>query len=271
MTVCIIGCGKMGEAILTGWIHASTGRAAQLAPDDFLIVGHSAERCEQLARRHGVRVQQDCTGASAADVIVLGVKPQVLPGVLEQLAPHLEGAAPLIVSIAAGIPTSAIEAALPAGARVVRAMPNTPLQVGEGATAVAGGATAAPADVRLACDLFDCLGVAMEVSESQIDAVTALSGAAPAYFAALVEALAEAGARAGLPRSTAEALLAQSGLGTFRLMRETGQPAAEVREAVCSPGGTTLAALAAMDQAGFAAAAAAGVQAAIDRAKELTA
>lgn len=269
MTIGIIGCGKMGEAILTGWIGARTGVAADLTPADFLIVGHSQQRCEQLRHRHGVRVQTDMSGIQAADIIVLGVKPQVLPEVLSQLAPHLEGAPHLVVSIAAGVACATIEAALPAGARVVRAMPNTPLQVGQGATAVAAGATATPSDEQLVCDLFDCLGLAVKVREDQIDAVAALSGAAPAYFAALIEALAVAGEQAGLPAAVAEALLVQSGFGTFDMMRATGASPEQTRLSVCSPGGTTLAALAAMDQAGFAASIQAGVKAAIDRAKEL--
>lgn len=269
MTICIIGCGKMGEAILTGWIHARTGEAAHLTPADFLVAGHSTERCDQIARRHAVHVQQGLEGVGAADSIVLGVKPQVLPDILEELAPQIANSPHLVISIAAGIPTAAIEAALPAGTRVVRAMPNTPLQIGEGATAVAGGATATPADVQLVCDLFACLGMAIKVHEGQMDAVGAISGAAPAYFSALVEALASAGAHVGLPASTCEALLVQSGLGTFQMMRETGQTPAETRMAVCSPGGTTLAALAAMDEAGFAESIDAGVQAALHRAKEL--
>lgn len=269
MTVCVIGCGKMGEAILSGWLHASAGPAAELTADSFLIVGHSDERCQQLRERFGVRVQQTMEGVGAADIILLGVKPQVLPGILADVAPHLEGASHLVISIAAGVPTETIEAALPAATRVVRAMPNTPLQVGQGATAVAPGISASAEDAQLACDLFDSLGLAVQVREDEMDAVTALSGAAPAYYAAFIEALVAAGARAGLPSETAEALLTQSGLGTFLMMWETGQTPRQTREAVCSPGGTTLAALGAMEQAGFAASLEAGVRAAIDRAKEL--
>ena len=269
MTICIIGCGKMGEAILTGWIGARTGAAAALAPADFLVVGHSDQRCEQLRQRHWVHVQTDMEGVDAADVSVHGVKPQVLPGVLEELAPHLATSPHLVISIAAGGASATIEAALPAGVRVVRAMPNTPLQVGQGATAVAAGASATPSDQRLVCDLFESLGVAVEVHEDQINAVAALSGAAPAYYAALIEALVAAGERAGLPAPLGEALLVQSGFGTFDMMRKTGASPEQTRVAVCSPGGTTLAALSAMDRGGFASSIQDGVQAAIDRAKEL--
>lgn len=269
MTIGIIGCGKMGEAILTGWLHAQTGPAAAFGANDFLIVGHTAKQCESITHRYGVRAQINMDGIEKADIVVLGVKPQVLPGVLVDLAPHLEGAPHVVISIAAGVPTQTIEEALPAGVRVVRAMPNTPLQVGAGASAVAAGASATQSDLALVRDLFQSLGLAVEVAESQIDAVTALSGAAPAYFAALVEALAAAGEEVGLPRATAEALLVQSGAGTFEMMRKTGQTPEQTRVAVCSPGGTTLAALGAMEDAGFSASLAAGVQAAVRRAKEL--
>lgn len=271
MKVCIIGCGKMGEAMLAGWLAASPDAPAALSAPDVRIVGHTAERRRVLEERYGVRTQQDMHGIADADLIVLGVKPQVLGSVLDELAGVLAEAArmPLILSIAAGVPTTAIESALGDGARVVRAMPNTPLQVGQGATAIASGSAASDQDAQLVKSLFDRLGIAVLVCEDQIDAVGALSGAAPAYFAALVEALVAAGEEAGLPAQTACELLVQSGLGTFCLMQRTGQTPEQVRTAVCSPGGTTLAALAAMEQAGFAPSLNAGVKAAIARAKEL--
>ena len=271
MKIGIIGCGKMGEAMLAGWLAASSGAAADISAADILIVGHTAERCASLEQRYDVRTQQGMAGIADADLIVLGVKPQVLGGVLDDLAQELAASdgAPLVLSIAAGVATSTIEGKLGPVVRVVRAMPNTPLQVEQGATAVAAGVAASPQDVQLVLELFDCLGLAVAIEEEQIDAVGALSGAAPAYFAALVEALTAAGAQAGLPADTACALLVQSGLGTFTLMEATGQTPAEVRTSVCSPGGTTLAALGAMDEAGFARSLDAGVKAAIARAKEL--
>lgn len=259
----------MGEAILAGWLGARSGAAADLSAEDFLIIGHTEERCAQLQERYGVRTQRTLDGAADAELIVLGVKPQVLGGVLDDLAQALGGrTTPLVLSIAAGVPTASIEAKLE-GVRVVRAMPNTPLLIGEGATAVAPGSSADASDARRICDLFDCLGVAVQVREDQIDAVGATSGAAPAYFAALVEGLVQAAVHAGLPEDVAQALLVQSGRGTFDLMQQTGQTPEEVRVSVCSPGGTTLAALAAMDSTGFTDSLRAGVEAAIRRAKEL--
>ncbi|WP_165252478.1 pyrroline-5-carboxylate reductase [Adlercreutzia sp. ZJ304] len=272
MNICIIGCGKMGEAILAGWLAAESGAAAALSAQNFVVVGHTQERCDYLAKRYGVRVQRHMNDISDCSIIVLGVKPQVLGEVLDNLSAVLassQGEVPLVLSIAAGVTTSTIEGKLNSGVRVVRAMPNTPLQVGKGATAVAAGQTAFAEDVRLVCDLFNCLGLAVQVEEDQINAVCALSGAAPAYFALMIEALSAAGADAGLSYETACALLVQSGLGTFDMMCKTNQTPEQVRVSVCSPGGTTLAALAAMQEGGFSSALKDGVRAAMARAKEL--
>ena len=131
MKIGIIGCGKMGEAMLAGWLAASSGAAADISAADILIVGHTAERCAALEQRYDVRTQQGMAGIADADLIVLGVKPQVLGGVLDDLAQELAASdgAPLVLSIAAGVATSTIEGKLGPVVRVVRAMPNTPLQV----------------------------------------------------------------------------------------------------------------------------------------------
>lgn len=272
MKICMIGCGKMGEAMLSGWLHATSGVAAGISAQDVSIVGHTQQRNDHLAERYGVHVQTDMRGACGADMVVLAVKPQVLPEILPGLAEELvasDSTSPLILSIAAGVTTSAIEGALGPDVRVVRAMPNTPLQVGQGATAIASGSSSTDEDLRSVCDLFDCLGMAVVVQEDQIDIVGALSGAAPAYLAAMLEALCDAAASEGLSYETACALLVQSGFGTFDMMRETGQTPEEVRISVCSPGGTTLAALGAMEAGGFSESLENGVHAAILRAKEL--
>lgn len=273
--IVVIGGGKMGEAILGGWIAASTGAAAPLSGGNITVADPGAARRDYLTQRYGVACIGDAREAEAADVVLLAVKPQVLMGVLADIAGEAAyaggEAGPLFISIAAGIPTEKIEGALPAGSRLVRVMPNTPLLVGAGASVVAGGAQATQEDVELVRDLFGCMGFASVVDEADIDAVGAVSGSGPAYAAYMIEALRDAGVAQGLDAQLAERLALETVYGTCKLMRDTGQAPADTRIAVCSPGGTTLAALAAMDDAGFAGVFAAGVEAAVRRSKELSA
>lgn len=260
----------MGRAMLSGWLSAKDSPTA-IAPEDVLVVGHTPESCERIREELGVEVTSNIENAGEYDTIVLAVKPQVFPEIMGGLAASIRNfnTKPLVLSIAAGITCASIASALPEGARIVRAMPNTPLQIGQGATAVAGSSSATTQDVETVQRLFNSLGCAVVVEESQLDAVTALSGAAPAYFASMVEALVSAGIRAGLPEDVACRLLVQSGLGTFQMMIDRNQSPEQTRLAVCSPGGTTLAALSAMDAAGFSEVMDDAVSAAINRAKEL--
>ena len=238
-----------------------------------MVANPGGERRSFLQERYGVACVDDARRIGPADLVLLAVKPQVMMGVLKGIAEEDAYAGgpdgPLFVSIAAGLSTARLEAALPPGARLVRTMPNTPLLVGAGVTAVTGGAHAAPDDVALVRDLFACLGTACVVDEADIDAVGALSGSGPAYVAAFVEALRDAGAALGLDAALAERLAFETVRGTIELMARTGQDAETTRVAVCSPGGSTLAALAAMEEAGFAPAIAAGLSAAVRRSKEL--
>lgn len=269
----IIGGGKMGEAILSGWLASDVPPAAGIGAADIQVVNPGAARRERLQAAYQVDCVADVADARRADVVILAVKPQVMMGVLESIAqlPAFQGGAdgPLFVSIAAGLATGRLQGALPAGAPLVRVMPNTPLMVGAGACAVCGGVNATEAQVRSVADLFGCLGRAVVVDEAEMDAVCALSGSGPAYVAAMIEALRDAGAAQGLPADLAEELALQTVLGTARLIAETGVTPQAAREAVCSPGGTTLAALDAMDAAGFARVFDAGVAAAVARSKEL--
>jgi pyrroline-5-carboxylate reductase len=276
MKVCILGCGKMGGAVLEGWLTATSGACAGIEADACTIVSAHQSSHAALRKRFGqdVAIVESVLDAPAFDMVVIGVKPQVFGSVLPELARAIEANAqvtpsPLVVSIAAGITLEAIEAALPAAARVVRVMPNTPLQVGAGASVVAAGAGATQADAQFVCELFAALGMADIVPEAQIDAVCALSGGGPAYVAALMEALERAGVESGLDAGLAAALVRQTVIGTCKLMDKTGQSAEATRVAVCSPGGTTLAALDAMENAGFSNSISAGIIAAQTRAKEL--
>lgn len=269
----VIGGGKMGEAIVGGLIAADSGPAASLTAANFTVANPGAERREELARRYGVTCIQDASEATGADVVVLAVKPQVMMGMLEGIAqlPAYAGGAdgPLFVSIAAGLATETLEGALAPGSRLVRTMPNTPLLVSQGTTAVCAGANCSAQDVDYVRDLFACLGYAFVCDEGQIDAVGAVSGSGPAYVAALIEALRDGGVGEGLDAPLAEKLALQTVLGTAQLMVQTGSNAQDTRIAVCSPGGSTLAALAAMEQGGFSASLEAGVAAAVVRSKEL--
>ncbi|MEG2556898.1 MAG: pyrroline-5-carboxylate reductase [Raoultibacter sp.] len=267
--IALIGGGKMGEAILGGWLASTEGIATALTKDNFTVINPGQERRNYLTERYGVACAANVSDLTYADIVVLAVKPQVMGEVLVALSPLSFAKEALFISIAAGLTTARLEAALPARAHVVRTMPNTPLLVGEGATAVCAGAYAHTQECALVCDLFACLGQAHLVEESIIDAVGALSGSGPAYVAAFIEYLRDAGVSQGLARDMAENLAMQTVYGTAKLLHETKQTPEQVRVSVCSPGGTTLAALASMEAAGIATAYDAGVAAAVHRSKEL--
>lgn len=271
--IAIIGGGKMGEAIMGGWIAAQGGAAAPLVASCFSVVNPGEERRTYLHDTYGVSCTVCSCDVASPDVVVLAVKPQVMMGVLQELSqlPAYAGTqkGPLFISVAAGLTTERLESALPAGARLVRVMPNTPLLVGAGATAVTAGAQASADDVELVRDLFACLGSACVVSEQEMDAIGAVSGSGPAYVAAFIESLRDAGVAQGLSLELSESLAYETVYGTVLLMKETGQTAETVRINVCSPKGSTLAGLEAMGDAGFAESLKAGVAAAVRRSKEL--
>lgn len=272
MRIALVGCGKMGGAALDGWLRSSKAPADALEASSFVVVSPREEHRAEIEDAYGVATVADVSqlrGIGPFDMVVLAVKPQVMGGVLEGLADVCGADLPLVVTIAAGIPTSRYEAVLGHGARVVRVMPNMPLQVGMGASVVAGGSNASDEDVRLVNDLFYALGTSSVVPEDQIDAVGAISGSGPAYVAYMVEALRDAGVRAGLDAGLAESLALETVGGTYAAMKAQGSTPEEMRVSVCSPKGTTLAALAAMDDAGFKEVFESGVQAAIRRSVEL--
>ena len=269
----IIGGGKMGEAILSGWLASDETPADAIGPSDMLVVEPDGDRRAFLSDAYGVACIASASEVPAADVVVLSVKPQVMMGLLAECR-ELEsfqatGDGPLFVSIAAGLTTDSLVDALPAGVPLVRVMPNMPLMVGAGASAVCASSTSTEDHVAYVANLFSCLGRAVVVDESEMDAVCAVSGSGPAYVAAMVEALRDAGVSEGLEADLAETLALHTVLGTARLIAETGVSPEDARIAVCSPGGTTLAALDAMNAAGFADVFQAGVSAAVRRSKEL--
>ncbi len=259
-----LGGGNMAEALIRGLLHGAQVPAQRIIASD-----PRQERLEELHNLHGIRTTADNAALVAdADIIVLAVKPQVLLGVLDEVR-HNVPADALIISIAAGVTTAVIESHLADDTRVVRTMPNTPALVQTGATAVAAGKHASAEDVATAKQMFDAVGVTVVVPERQLDAVTGLSGSGPAYIFLVVESLIEAGVSVGLSETDARLLAVQTVAGAARLMVETGEPPAELRRKVTSPGGTTVAGLGALDQRDLRGTLVAAVQAATLRSAEL--
>ncbi|MEJ5913898.1 pyrroline-5-carboxylate reductase [Pseudokineococcus sp. 1T1Z-3] len=260
-SVAVLGVGTMGEAVLAGVLRSGW------SPEDVVVVVRREERARELAERHGVRAVP-LAEAATRDVLVVGVKPQQLAGLLDDVAVHVRPGA-LVVSVAAGVTSAALAQPLPAGVAVVRVMPNTPALVGAGVSAVSAGPGAGQEHLDLVRRLLAGTGDVVVVPESQQDAATAVSGSGPAYVLLVLEALVEAGVHAGLPRTVSAQLATGTLAGTAALVRESGEHPSLLRERVTSPGGTTAAGLRQLDERGVRAAVLAAVEAAQARAREL--
>lgn len=261
--IAFIGGGNMAEAIMRGLLREDTGVG-------ICVAEINPKRRDQLtAQFPNVRVVGDAAEAAGwGEVVILAIKPQQAESALELIKGGVTSDK-LVISIMAGIPSSKIEANLVPGCRVIRAMPNTPGLIGAGATAVCPGRNASPDDLALARQIFALIGVAVSVDEKLMDAVTGLSGSGPAYVFIFIEALADAGVKNGLPRDVAAQLAAQTVLGAARMVVETGEHPALLKEKVTSPGGTTIAALHALECGSFRAVVMNAVEAAGNRSKEL--
>jgi len=259
--VAVVGAGNMGGCLLNGLLAAGIS-ASRLSAIDL--------RQELLAplAEMGVATSTDLAGVTSAEVVVVALKPQVAPAVLPALATHLN-AAQIVVSLMAGTPTTTLETHLAPGQPVVRVMPQTLVQLGVGATAVCAGSTADAEALLVVRALFDLVGITVEVSEAQMDAVTGLSGSGPAYIYTVIEALVDGGVRAGLTREVALQLAAQTVAGAGRMVVETGMHPAELRDQVTSPAGTTIAGLTQLEEGGVRHAFIAAVDAATRRSREL--
>ena len=257
----IIGGGKIGEALLSGLVRRS-------GADGIVVCERHPERAAELNARYGVPVLGLAEAAARARVLLLAVKPQDIGTLLELLAGSVD-TGHLVVSVAAGVPTATIEAALPAGVPVVRVMPNTPALVDEGMSVLSAGAHADEGHLDEAETLLAAVGRVRRVPETQQDAVTALSGSGPAYFFYLVEAMVDAGILLGLPRDLAVDLIVQTALGSAVMLRDSGEHPVQLREAVTSPGGTTIAAIRELERHSVRAALIAAIEAAHDRSVEL--
>jgi len=262
-TIGFIGTGNMAEALIRGLLHAGVAEPGQ-------IVGSEPrpERCREITDKYQVRTTTDnLEVARQAAILVLSIKPQLMARVLDEIGPHIQSHA-LVISIAAGIPLSAIESKLPQ-ARVVRTMPNTPALVGAGATAIAAGGHATAADLEAAKRIFDSVGIAVVLEESHLDAVTGLSGSGPAYLFLIIEALSDAGVKVGLSRYVAQALAAQTVLGSAKLLIDTNEHPGRLKDMVTSPGGTAIAGLHTLEEGGLRTTLINAVEAATKRSREL--
>jgi pyrroline-5-carboxylate reductase len=260
--VAIFGGGVMGEALLSGLLRS--GRP----PGDIVVAERRPERGAELTAKYGVSIVDNIEAAKIADELVVVVKPQDMAALLDEIAAHVRSDA-VMISLAAGIPTTYLESRLPAGMAVVRVMPNTPALVDEGIAAISAGAHCDDDHLALADAMLSSVGKVVRVPEKQQDAVTAISGSGPAYIFYVVEAMIEAGVMLGLPRPTANELVVQTLFGAATMLRETGEHPTVLRENVTSPAGTTAAAIRALDNHKVRAAFLSAMEAARDRSQEL--
>jgi pyrroline-5-carboxylate reductase len=260
----ILGGGRIGEALLSGLLSSGWREASEI-----VITNRGAERVAELHERYGVDATADNAAAIAgAGIVVVAVKPQDIDALLAQIGAHLT-TEQTVVSVAAAIPTAYIEERIADGVPVVRAMPNAPATVHEGMAGICAGSHAGDDQLALAEELLSHLGRVVRVPETWMDAITAVSGSGPAYFALLAEAMIEAGILLGLSREISTTLVVQTMFGTAKQLRDQGMHPVELRESVTSPGGTTIAAIRELEQAGVRAAFLNAIQAAMDRAREL--
>ena len=262
--VAIIGAGRLGESLVRGLLSSDWR-----TPAEIVATSRRPERLEELRERYGVTATSDNAAAvDGAQLVVVAVKPQDMTAVLAEISTALYSDQ-TVLSVAAGIRTPSIEAHLPEGSRVVRAMPNAPALVHEGIAGLCGGAHARDEDLDLATEALGHLGAVVRVAEDDMDAVTALSGSGPAYFALLAEAMIEAGLLLGLGRDVSTRLVVQTMFGSALLLRDEGMHPVELREAVTSPGGTTTRAIQELERSGVRAAFLNAITAATERSREL--
>lgn len=259
----ILGFGAMGGSLARGWVQKRLIR-----PSDLWAVDSDPSRLVAGRRLLRIRTGTASEALPGASLILLAVKPQQMKELLSTIRDLVPRRA-LVVTIAAGVSTAQVERSLPQGCPVVRVMPNTPSQLGEGMSAVAAGGRSGPSHLRAVLRLFEAVGQAVEVREEWMDLVTGISGSGPAYLYLFIEALVESGVKRGLPPPLALQLAAQTALGASRMVLETGRNPAELRAQVSSPGGTTLAGLKVLEERGFKGILDAAITAAVERAAEL--
>ena len=259
--ILIFGAGAMGGAIISGCLAKGVWNAA-----DVFVVEHNEAATKEKAATYGIREGQ-ISDAKDADLVIVAVKPNVVPDILKEISPMKPRR---VLSIAAAVTVAALEGNLPEGTEVVRVMPNTPASVGEGMAAITGGTHSSEDFLKEAETIFNALGKAAVVTERQLDELGALSGAGPGYAFVIIDALSDAGVRIGLPRQLAIEAAAQTLYGAAKMVLETGKHPAQLRDQVTSPGGTTIAGIHAMEQKGLRAALIDGVVACLARSDEMS-
>lgn len=262
--IAVLGAGNMGTALLKGMLTAHWAK-----PQNLMASHPKAERCAALSKELGIKTSMaNKEAAEWCSTIVLAVKPQILQQVLKEIGPSITNDK-LVISIAAGVSTKAIESYLPKGTAVIRAMPNLGVTVQLGATALCRSEHAKDADVNVAEAIFQSVGVCVEVDESLMDAVTGLSGTGPMYIFQIIEGLSDAGVKMGLSRPVANQLVVQTVLGAAKLVQATGQHPGLLKDQVTSPGGTAIAALHRLESGGLKALLMDAVETATKRSAEL--
>lgn len=266
MKLGLIGCGKMGRALIEGALMAKV-----VAPTDVFVSSLSEKSRKALADELGViALESNEEVARMADTVYLCVKPNILPIVLLELAESpdcIDGT--LLISTAAGITLNQLESTLPDNAKIVRCMPNTPSLIGKGAAAYSLGRNTDTQDALTTCTLLGAVGSVIEIEEKLMDAVTGISGSGPAYVYTFIEAMADAGVLEGLPRQQALELATQTVLGAAAMIAETGLHPAILRDMVTSPGGTTITAIKALEEGAFRATTMNAVHAAAEKARQI--
>jgi pyrroline-5-carboxylate reductase len=264
--IAILGAGRIGESLISGLLSSDWRKPSEVA-----ATTRRAERVAELRERYGVDATlSNHDAVAAASLVVIAVKPQDIETLLAEIGTLIRPEQ-TVLSVAAAIPTARIESRLSAGVPVVRAMPNTPSTVHEGIAGLAAGSHAGDVHLDLAEEALSHLGAVVRVPEDALDAITAVSGSGPAYFALLAEAMIEAGILLGLSREISTQLVVQTMLGTAKQLRDEKMHPVELREMVTSPGGTTIAAIRELEIAGVRAAFLNAIQAAMVRARELAA
>ncbi|MFY9890276.1 MAG: pyrroline-5-carboxylate reductase [Streptosporangiaceae bacterium] len=261
--IAILGAGKMGEALASGLL-----RAGVVAPAGIVAAARRSERVLQLREAYGIEVMSAAAAAAKADTLVIAVKPQDMDALLSEISPVV-GPDKLVISVAAGITTAYIGQRLPDDVPVVRVMSNTPVLVDEAMSVISAGPHATEEHLRRAEHLLQPVGKVLRIPESQQDAATALSGSGPAYVYFLVEAMVDAGILLGVPRANALEMVKQAVYGAATMLRDSGEHPVLLREAVTSPGGTTINAIRELERHGVRAAVLAAIEAARDRGREL--
>ncbi len=264
LTIGFLGAGRMATALAKGFVQAKLAGADQIIASDPNDAARSA-----FAREVGAKTTaSNIEALKFGGVLLLAVKPDQVADVLKEIRGQL-AENHLLLSIAAGVPLAKLESGLGDGARVIRVMPNTPALVGASATAYALGKNATAEDGRLAQKLFSSVGIAFQLKESLLDAVTGLSGSGPAYVYLIIEALSDGGVAAGLPRDVATRLAAQTVFGSAKMALETGQHPGALKDMVTSPGGTTLEGIHELEKCGVRGALMNAVRAAAEKSKKL--